>query len=70
MKYVKATKAAVEHFTKSPNIYKITEGKIYEFPEIKFDCGRFLSLQSDPKSWVKEFIFVDGPEDNTSYEIY
>ena len=70
MKYVKATKAAVKHFTKSPNKYQITEGKIYEFPEMTFDCGRFLSLSSDPKRWVEEFIFVDGPEDNTNYEIY
>lgn len=47
----------------------VTEGKIYNFPEITYDNGTIGNLNPDKRLWHKEFEFVQEiPQQN--YEIY
>jgi len=68
IRYVKAKAYAVGYFAqwKKP----VTEGNIYEFPDITYDDGQRGNLANDARQWRKEFEFLKETPNQQTYEIY
>lgn len=60
---VRAKEKAVRHFGRYG---PVTEGKIYDFPDITFDDGRQTNLNSMEEVWLEEFEFIN----EIAYELY
>lgn len=53
---VRAKERAIDWFNKAR--YRVTLGKIYDFPNIVFDDGKKANLNPRVEEWLNEFEFL------------